>query len=95
MATLSTEGFLDYVERSKLVDEATLQTSLDELKAANGGELPADADVIANKLIEKKLLTSWQVERLMGKKYQSFFLGKYRILQLIGSGRSRCYRGSA
>jgi len=86
MATLSTEGFLDYVERSDLVDAVTLQSALDELKAANGGELPADADLIANKLIEKKLLTSWQVERLMEKKYRAFFLGKYRILQLIGSG---------
>jgi serine/threonine-protein kinase len=86
MATLSTEGFLDYVERSELVDAATLQGALDELKAANGGELPADAEVIASKLIEKKLLTTWQVERLMEKKYRAFFLGKYRILQLIGSG---------
>jgi len=86
MATLSTEGFLDFVERSALVDAATLQSSLEELKAANGGELPADADIIANKLIEKKLLTTWQVERLMEKKYRAFFLGKYRILQLIGSG---------
>src|SRR4051812_4352936 len=86
MATLSTEGFLDYVERSDLVDAVTLQSALEELKAAHGGELPADADVIANKLIEKKLLTSWQVERLMEKKYRAFFLGKYRILKLIGSG---------
>ncbi|HEY2415376.1 MAG TPA: protein kinase [Pirellulaceae bacterium] len=86
MATLSSEGFLDYVERSELVDAATLQSALDELKAANGGELPADADVVANKLIEKKVLTTWQVERLMEKKYRAFFLGKYRILQLIGSG---------
>jgi serine/threonine-protein kinase len=86
MATLSTEGFLDYVERSELVEAATLQAALDDLKATNGGELPTDADVIASKLIEKKLLTLWQVERLMEKKYRAFFLGKYRILQLIGSG---------
>jgi serine/threonine protein kinase len=86
MATLSTDGFVDYVERSELVDAATLQTALDEVKAAHGGELPADADVLANLLIEKKLLTLWQVERLMEKKYRAFFLGKYRILRLIGSG---------
>jgi serine/threonine-protein kinase len=86
MATLSTEGFLDYVERSELVDTAALQSALEELKAANGGDLPADADVVANKLIEKKLLTSWHVEKLMQGKYRAFFLGKYRILQIIGSG---------
>lgn len=86
MATLSTEGFVDYVERSGLVDAPTLQTALESIKAAQGGELPADADLLANLLIEKKLLTLWQVERLMEKKYRAFFLGKYRILRLIGSG---------
>lgn len=86
MATLSVEGFIDFVEKSTLVDAPILQAALDEIKANHGGELPADADVLANLLIEKKLLTSWQVEKLMEKKYRAFFLGKYRILRLIGSG---------
>lgn len=86
MATLSVEGFIDYVEKSTLVDAPILQAALEEIKANHGGELPADADVLANLLIEKKLLTSWQVEKLMEKKYRAFFLGKYRILRLIGSG---------
>jgi len=86
MATLSVEGFIEYVEKSTLVDAPILQAALDEIKANHGGELPADADVLANLLIEKKLLTSWQVEKLMEKKYRAFFLGKYRILRLIGSG---------
>src|SRR6188768_2911418 len=86
MATLSVEGFIDYVERSELVEAATLQAALAEIKSAHAGELPTDADVLANLLIEKKLLTSWQVEKLMEKKYRAFFLGKYRILRLIGSG---------
>jgi serine/threonine-protein kinase len=86
MATLSVESFIDYVERSELVEADALQQVIDECKTAHGGELPDDADVLANLLIEKKLLTSWHVEKLMDKKYRGFSLGKYRMLRLIGSG---------
>ena len=86
MATLSTEGFLDYVERSELVDPPTLQAALDELKAAHGGQLPPEAEVVAAFLKEKQLLTSWHVEKLMERKWRGFTLGKYRMLRQIGSG---------
>jgi len=86
MATLSVESFLDYVERSELVEPATLQTALDEFKQSQGGEMPTDADLLANFLIDRKLLTSWHVEKLMEKRYRGFSLGKYRMLRLIGSG---------
>src|SRR5438128_7166616 len=86
MATLSVESFIDYVERSDLVEPPVLQLTLDEFKASHGGQLPADADLLARFMIEKKLLTSWQVEKLMERKYRAFFLGKYRMLRLIGSG---------
>jgi tRNA A-37 threonylcarbamoyl transferase component Bud32 len=86
MATLSVESFLDYVERSELVEPETLRTTLDEFKQSHGGEMPADADLLANFMIDRKLLTSWHVEKLMEKKYRGFSLGKYRMLRLIGSG---------
>jgi eukaryotic-like serine/threonine-protein kinase len=86
MATLSVESFLDYVERSELVEPATLQAALEEFKQSQGGEMPTDADLLANFLIDRKLLTSWHVEKLMEKRYRGFSLGKYRMLRLIGSG---------
>src|ERR1044072_1310239 len=86
MATLSVESFVDFVERSELVEAPALQTALDEIKAAYGGNLPADAGEVPTLLIEKKLLTDWQVEKLMDKKYRGFSLGKYRMLRLLGSG---------
>ena len=86
MATLSIESFIDYVERSELVEAGTLQTALDDFRGAHGGELPSDSDILANFLIDRKLLTSWHVEKLMDKKYRGFALGKYRMLRLIGSG---------
>jgi len=86
MAALSVESFIDYVERSDLVEPPVLRQTLDELKASNGGQLPEDADLLAKFMIEKNLLTMWQVEKLMERKYRAFFLGNYRILRLIGSG---------
>jgi eukaryotic-like serine/threonine-protein kinase len=86
MATLSVDGFIDYVERSELVEPSVLQSAIDEFKTAHGGQIPEDADLLANFLIDKKLLTAWHVQKLMDKKYRGFFLGKYRMLRLIGSG---------
>jgi len=86
MATLSVESFIDYVERSELVEAETLQKAIDECKVSHAGQLPDDADRLASFLIDKGLLTQWHVDKLMDKKYRGFFLGKYRMLRLIGSG---------
>ena len=86
MATLSVDSFIDYVERSELVEAEALQAAVAELKAAHGGELPADANVAANLLIDKGLLTAWHVEKLMDKKYKRFSLGNYKLLRLLGQG---------
>jgi len=86
MATLSVESFLDFVERSELVEAQTLQAALDDFKQQHSGEMTTDADRLANFLIDRKLLTTWHVEKLMEKKYRGFSLGKYRMLRLIGSG---------
>jgi len=86
MATLSVDSFIDYVERSELVEAEVLQAAIADLKAAHGGALPDDANVIANLLVEKGLITSWHVEKLMDKKYKRFALGKYKLLRLLGQG---------
>jgi serine/threonine-protein kinase len=85
MATLSVDSFVDYLERSDLVEEATLKQTLDEFRATHS-ERASDADALANFFIEKGLLTQWHVDKLMDRKYRGFYLGKYRMLRLIGSG---------
>ena len=86
MAKLSVDSFLDYVERSELVEADALRTALDALKADHGGQLPDDADVVAEFLVGKKLLTSWHVGKLMDKRYKSFRLKNYKLLRLLGQG---------
>lgn len=86
MATLSVSSFLDYLERSQLVEPDVLKPALDAFHAAHPDASPEDAQPLAAFLVEKGLLTSWQAEKLMEKKYRGFFLGKYRMLRLLGSG---------
>lgn len=86
MATLSVSSFLDYLERSQLVEPEVLQRALEEFRAAQPDASPDDAQPLAAFLVEKGLVTAWQAEKLMERKYRGFFLGKYRMLRLLGSG---------
>jgi serine/threonine-protein kinase len=86
MASLSVASFIDYVERSQLVEDEALRKSLDQLRQKNGGELPEDADLVAAHLIQAGYLTAWQCEMLFSRKYKKFKLGKYKLLRHIGSG---------
>ncbi len=86
MAKLSVDNFLEYVERSKLADTDQLRKSLEKLRAQNAGELPDDADRVAESLIAAGLITKWHVDKLMDKKYKGFILGKYKLLRLLGTG---------
>ena len=86
MAKLSAENFIDYVERSGLVEEDQLQKSLDALKAKHGGTLPEDSELVANHLINANLITQWHADKIQDRKYKGFRLGKYKLLRLIGTG---------
>src|SRR4030095_10800742 len=86
MANLSVANFIDYVERSQLVEDEALRASLDELRRKSGGALPDDADAVAAYLVQAGLLTAWQCEMLFARKYKKFKLGKYKLLRHIGSG---------
>ena len=86
MAKLTVDTFLDFVRRSTLVEEDRLAASLDALRAEHGGQLPDDAEMVANHLVAQELITSWHVEKLLDRKYKGFFLGRYKLLRHIGSG---------
>lgn len=86
MAKLSAENFIDYVERSGLVEEDQLAKSLDMLKEKHGGKLPEDSDLVANHLINANLITQWHADKIQDRKYKGFKLGKYKLLRLIGTG---------
>lgn len=86
MARLSAEKFLDFVRRSGLVDEQRLDGVLSELNVAGISAAGEDFQPIANALIGQGLLTRWQCDRLAEGRYKGFLLGKYRLLDHLGSG---------
>ena len=86
MAKLTVKIFLDFVQKSGLVEEDRLRKSLTACEEKNGGQLPEDADVVAEQLISDGLVTRWHCEKLFEKRHKGFFLGKYKLLGLLGTG---------
>src|SRR5271154_5424003 len=75
---------LDLVQKSGVADENRLTPYLDKLKKQGG--LPAKPTDIAGLLVRDGLLTYFQAEQLLQGKYKRFSLGKYKVLEKLGSG---------
>jgi serine/threonine-protein kinase len=86
MSKIRARVFLDYLRRSKLLTDSQLRRSLESLQAKHSGKLPGKTQVIVDHMIEEGVLTQWQCDKLLQKKYKGFFLGKYKLLGHIGSG---------
>jgi serine/threonine-protein kinase len=86
MTKLNVDAFLDLVRRSGLVEKGQLNAVLSELKQQAGPQSASDTDFVANRLVDAGLLTRWQCDRLLEGRHRGFFLGKYKLLDLLGSG---------
>ena len=86
MTNLSVKAFLELVQRSRLADGRALRDSLLECKRHYGDRLPTDAQAVADWLVEGGLLTQWQCARLLERRHKGFFLGKYKLLDHLGTG---------
>jgi serine/threonine protein kinase len=76
--------FLDLVQRSGVADEAKMKAYLE--KAARQGGLPAEPTKAAGHLVRDGLLTYFQAEQLLQGKWKRFNIGKYKVLERLGSG---------
>jgi Serine/threonine protein kinase len=79
----SLEAFLNVLRRSGLVDESAIARALETCPQH---QLPPTADTFAQRLVESELITQWQATKLLQGKYKGFFLGKYKLLRLLGKG---------
>ncbi len=85
--TISTvDSFLDLVRRSGLVEKDQLNAVLVDLQHQAVGSLPADTDFVSSKLVEAGLLTRWQCDNILEGRHKGFFLGKYKLLDHLGTG---------
>jgi serine/threonine-protein kinase len=85
VAKPNAETFLDLVERSGLVDQDRLVAVLDAMRGPDGSP-PTDVDAIAAELIDAALITRWQCDKLLEGRHKGFFLKRYKLLGLLGSG---------
>ncbi len=86
MKQLSVSTFLETVERSGLVDKSRLAQSLCTLERQSGSTAVSDSLVVSSHLKQSGLLTDWQSRQLLEGRHAGFFLGKYKLLDHLGTG---------
>lgn len=86
MVKPKTDSFLDLAQRSGLVERDQLSRALLQLTEEGGPEAVADTDRVAEHLVKAGLLTRWQRDKLLEGRHKGFFLGKYKLLDHLGTG---------
>lgn len=84
MTSLSFETYVAVLRKSQLVDEKRLNAVVEQVQAKPDSDDGATA--LAQELEKAGLITAWQNEKLLQGKHRGFFLGKYKLLDYIGSG---------
>src|SRR5262245_16081037 len=82
-APTTADELLDLVQKSGLIEEARLRAYVQKLTQ---GAIPADPAKLAERMVRDALLTYFQAEQLLQGKYKRFSLGKYKVLEKLGSG---------
>ncbi len=86
MSKIFLDKFLALVERSKLIDSDRLSQAVADWKSQATLAQLDDAQYCADHLVESGLLTRWQCKKLLEGRHRGFFLGKYKLLDHLGSG---------
>ena len=81
---ITLDSFLAVIKRSNLLSEEQLNSALEKFRASP--EANTDAKTFAEFLVRQKILTVWQAEKVLQGKHKGFFLGRYRLLSLLGKG---------
>ncbi len=86
MGKLTADALLDLVRSSGLVEKDQLNAVLSAARQEAGSPPIEMAEEMANRLVAAKLLTRWQADRLLEGRHKGFFLGKYKLLDHLGTG---------
>jgi len=81
----SIDEYLDLLQRSGIVEKdrvAQLVAEFDKLPAGKVG----DSIVLAKRLQDEHLVTPWQNRHLLEGRAKGFFLGRYKLLDYLGTG---------
>ncbi|MEZ6094310.1 MAG: serine/threonine-protein kinase [Pirellulaceae bacterium] len=88
MADITSETLAQRILESRLLESRQIEESL----MAVGGR-GADAADFERELLQRELLTNWQIQRLREGHRRGYFYGNWRILYMVGHGTfARVYR---
>src|ERR1051326_2755317 len=76
--------YLDLVRKSAVVDDKKLDQYLEQSQGER--PLPAGPAQLAEGMVRDGLLTNFQAEQFLQGKWRRFSIGKYSILERLGSG---------
>ena len=81
---LTAASFLAGVKQSGLVEPSRVDALVAELQQ-NGIDCN-DSCALATAMVDRKILTEWQSDKLLQGRHKGFILGRYRLLSLLGAG---------
>jgi eukaryotic-like serine/threonine-protein kinase len=81
---LTIEQLLALVRKSNLVESPRLDAFLERVNEP-GKETPSAVE-LARRMVSEGLITTFQSEQLLQGKWRGFSIGKYKVLERIGSG---------
>ncbi len=83
-APANADEFVELIRKSGVVEEARLTAYLQQLQTNSG--IPKDVARFAGRTVRDGILTNFQAEQFMLGKWKRFTIGKYKVLERIGSG---------
>ncbi len=81
---ITLDSFLAVLKRANLLSEERVRAAIEKFRAAQGNT--SEGKPFAEFLVRQKVLTVWQAEKILQGKHKGFFLGRYRLLSLLGKG---------
>lgn len=83
LTSASIENFITVLRQSGLIDESVLEKR--RTAFLDSGQ-PDSPDTFAHFLVQQGDITNWHAAKLLKGKHKGFFLGKYKLLRLLGKG---------
>ncbi len=81
---IAVDSFLNLLGQSDLLSDEQLLALMAEFKGEGKGL--ENSQKLAEELVRRQVLTTWQAEMLLQRKHRGFRLGPYRILKPLGQG---------
>jgi eukaryotic-like serine/threonine-protein kinase len=83
-APSTSDEFLDLIRKSGVLEEKRLDCYLEKARATS--PVPTEPSKLAGVLVRDGMLTHFQAEQFLQGKWRRFTIGKYKVLERIGSG---------